>query len=88
MSFEAGKTYVFDDPPYDTLTLYSPFDEDIIVVSRKTRNPILLIETFSSQPRRWWALTDNGRYIVYERDMLELKMHELEQYSRMMNNDT
>lgn len=88
MSFEAGKTYVFDDPPYDTLTLYLPYDEDIIVVSAKTRNPILLIETFSTQPRRWWVLTDKGRFIVYECDMLESPMHELEQYTQMMNNDS
>lgn len=88
MSFETGKTYVFDDPPYDTLALYSPFDEDIIVVSTKTRNPILLIETFSVQPRRWWVLADKGRFIVYECDMLELKMHELEEYAQKMNNNS
>jgi hypothetical protein len=87
MSFEAGKTYVFDDPPYDELRLFLPF-EDIVVASAKTRNPILLIETFSLEPKRWWVLTDKGRFVIYERDMLESPMHELERYAQMMNNDS
>jgi hypothetical protein len=83
--FFAGKTYVFDDPSYDVLELYSPY-EDIVVKSSKTRKPIMLLER--AGVARWWALTDKGRFIVFEDDMIALQMWQLEHLDQMINNES